>query len=303
MINSFDSLLSAVLSTWSPTLAVAAAEDEYVLRALRRALDLGICSAILVGDRAKIEELARQNSIALKGFSFIDVPDKAEACHEAVLLAKTGRAHAVMKGLVDTSVFLRAVLDKENGIRNAPLLSHVGVFEIPDFDRMILLSDAALNMYPDVNQKESILENAAVVAAALEIENPIAACVCAIEKLNPKMQPTVDAAELQSRSRARLIKGCRVIGPLALDNALFVEAAGHKGITDPLAGRANILLVPNIETGNVLYKSFAYVAKAKNAGVLIGAEVPVVLTSRSDHEDTKVNSIALAIKIALSGRA
>lgn len=302
MITSFDSLLSQALSKFKPTIAVAAAEDEYVLRALSKAVDMGICSAILVGDGEKLEQIAKDEGIKIADFQVVSVCDKAEACATAVSLVRTGEAQAVMKGLVDTSVFLRAVLDKETGIRSASVLSHVGVFEVPNFDRLLLISDAALNMYPDVEQKQSILENTVVVANALEIDDPIAACVCAIEKLNPKMQPTVDAAELVMRNKAGQIKGCRVTGPLALDNALFVDAAVHKGITDPLAGKADILLMPNIETGNVLYKSLAYLAKARNAGVLIGAQAPVVLTSRSDHEDTKINSIALAIRIALSGR-
>lgn len=302
MINSFDSLLDAVLSTWSPTISVAAAEDEYVLGALRKAVDIGVCSAIIVGSRSEIERISFEKGISLDGFTIIDVPDKAEACKHAVLLAKEGKTQVVMKGLVDTSVYLRAVLDKEAGIREAPMLSHVSVFEAPTYENLITVSDVALNMYPDVDQKQTIIENSLVVARALEIENPIVACVCAIEKLNPKMPPTVDATELQRRNAEGIISGCQVTGPLALDNALFREAAQHKGITDPLAGRANILLMPNIETGNVLYKSLVHLAKARNAGVVVGAKVPVILTSRSDLEDTKINSIALAIKIALMER-
>lgn len=302
MITGFNQLLSSSLDGFIPKIAVAAAEDEYVLRAIDSACKRGICSAILVGQAQAVSDIAKTEGIDLSCYEVVNAADKQQACQMAVALVKQGRAQAVMKGLVDTSVFLRAVLDKENGIKSAPVLSHVGVFELKGFDRLIMMSDAALNMYPDVNQKQSIIENATVVANALGVDNPIVACVCAIEKLNPKMPPTVDAAELVNRNRAGLLKGCRVVGPLALDNALFVEAALHKGIEDPLAGRADILLVPNIESGNVLYKSLAYVGGARNAGVLIGAKAPVVLTSRSDHEDTKINSIALAIKIALNQR-
>ncbi|MDO4565162.1 MAG: phosphate acyltransferase [Clostridia bacterium] len=303
MINSFDSLIRDAVSQQPPTLAVAAAADSYVLRAIRKAVDMRLAGAVLVGDRNEILRLCEAEGISLDGLWIEHAPDKEQACKLAVALVRERRAQVVMKGLVDTSVFLRAILDKENGIRRAPLLSHVAAFEVAGFDRLLLLSDAALNMYPNVDQKQGILENAAEVAKALGVENPIAACVCAIEKVNEKMQPTLDAAELVRRWREGLISNLRVTGPLALDNALFEALALHKGITDPLAGRADILLMPNIEAGNVLYKSLAYIAKARNAGVLIGAGAPVVLTSRSDHEDTKINSIALAIKIALYERS
>ncbi|MDO4543646.1 MAG: bifunctional enoyl-CoA hydratase/phosphate acetyltransferase [Clostridia bacterium] len=303
MITDFNSLQKDLPLFDKPTLAVAAAQDAYVLSAIRSAVNKNMAKAILIGSKAEIESIAEKENISLDGIEIVDVSDKAAACAAAVSLVRQGRAQAVMKGLVDTSVFLRAVLDKENGIRKAPLLSHVGVFELPSFDRLITVTDAALNMYPNADQKQSILENAREVQNALGVSNPIAACVCAIEKFNEKMPPTVDASELVRRNREGLIKGMRIIGPLALDNALFVECAEHKGITDPLAGRADILLMPNIESGNVLYKSLAYIAGARNAGVLVGAGAPVVLTSRSDHEDTKLNSIALAMRLALYQRS
>jgi phosphate butyryltransferase len=203
-----------------------------------------------------------------------------------------------MKGLVSTATMLREVVNRETGLRESALLSYVGVFELPGFDRLIYLTDPAMNMYPDVAAKKNIIENAVQVANVLGNDMPIVGCLCAIETVNPKMPCTLEAAELVRMNREGEISGCIVTGPLALDNCLYREAALHKGIKDPNAGNADILLVSAIETGNALYKSFSLVAKASSAGVLVGAAAPVILTSRNDSEDTKLNSIALAMRIA-----
>ena len=298
----FEDLLASVKGTWKPVVAVAVAQDDPVLSAIRRAYDAGIADAILVGDEPEIIALAHKNGICLEGFSIVHESDKVEACRIAVSLIKEGRAQVLMKGLVDTAVILKAVLDKTTGIRASDILSHVGVFELDTFDRFLYVTDAAMNMYPDVMTKKAIIKNALTVANALGNHNPIVACLAAIEKVNPKMQATVDADELMRLNTSGELKGCFVVGPLALDNALSVEAAKHKGISDPCAGRADILLVPQIEAGNVLYKSFTILGHAKSAGIVIGASVPVIVTSRSDSDDTKFNSIALAIRMALCSR-
>lgn len=203
-----------------------------------------------------------------------------------------------MKGIVDTSIILKAVLDRDIGLRDAPVLSHVALFQVPGYDRLLYVTDAAMNIAPDVEAKKHIVSNAVKVAHALGNPNPIVACLCAVEKVNPKMPATLDAAALVEANASGLIPGCTVIGPLALDNAISPEAARHKGIEDPHAGDADILLVPNIETGNVFYKSMVFMAKSQNAGLIVGAKAPVIVTSRADSEQTKLNSIALALTVA-----
>ncbi len=293
MIQSLNALRSECAGG-ARTLAVAVAQDTEVLLAVEAARKLGLAKAILVGVENEIAALAAQHDVPLQEYQVIHVEDKTEACRTAVKLVRDGEADVLMKGLVDTSVILKAVLDKEIGLRDAPVLSHVAVFEVPGMDRLLYVTDAAMNIAPDVEAKKHIIGNAVKVAHALGNECPIVTALCAVEKVNPKMQATLDAAELAEAG----IPGCRVMGPLALDNAVSVEAAKHKGITDPDAGKSDILLVPAIETGNALYKSLVFLAKARNAGMIVGAKAPIVLTSRADSDDAKLNSIALALYVA-----
>ncbi len=303
MITSLESLRTAPADGKRSMLAVAVAQDAEVLLAVDAAYKLGIAGAILVGNEAEVREIAQKRNICVDKYTIVDEPDKVEACRKAVKLVRDRQADVVMKGLVDTSIILKAVLDKEIGLRLSPVLSHVAVFEVPGYDRLFYLTDAAMNIAPDLEAKKHILKNAVTVAHALGNENPIACALCAVEKVNPKMQATLDAAALVEANQAGEITGCTVMGPLALDNAISVEAAHHKGITDPNAGKADILLVPAIEVGNVFYKSMVFMAKAKNAGVIVGAKAPVVLTSRADSDETKLNSIALALKIAAATKS
>ena len=302
MIRSLETLRTSLGEHCRSKLAVAVAQDAEVLLAVDAAYRLGIASAILVGDEAEIRAIADKLNISLDHYQIVHESDKVEACRKAVKLVRDQEADVVMKGIVDTSIILKAVLDKEIGLRMSPVLSHVAVFEVPGYDRLFYLTDAAMNIAPDLEAKKHILRNAVQVAHALGNENPIAACLCAVEKVNPKMQATLDAAALVEANQNGEIEGCTVIGPLALDNAISVEAAHHKGITDPNAGHADILLVPAIEVGNVFYKSMVFMARAKNAGVIVGAKAPVVLTSRADSDETKLNSIALALQIAAASR-
>lgn len=298
MIHSLEQLRSPVANRRPSRIAVAVAQDAEVLLAVDGARRLKLATATLVGEEREIRAIAEKLNIDLSAYEIIPESDKVEACRKAVKLVRSKQADVVMKGLVDTSIILKAVLDKEIGLRQSPVLSHVAVFEVPGFDRLFYLTDAAMNIAPDLETKKHILRNAVTVAHALGNDNPIAAALCAVEKVNPKMQATLDAAALVEANRTGEIGGCTVIGPLALDNAISVEAAHHKGITDPNAGKADILLVPAIEVGNVFYKSMVFMARAKNAGVIVGAKAPVVLTSRADSDETKLNSIALALRIA-----
>ncbi len=302
MITSLEALRQVDPNSKRSLLAVAVAQDAEVLLAVDGAYNLGIAGAILVGDEAEIRAIAEKLSIDMDRYTVINEPDKVEACRKAVKLVRDGEANVVMKGLVDTSIILKAVLDKEIGLRESPVLSHVAVFEVPGYDRLFYLTDAAMNIAPDLEAKKHILRNSIKVAHALGNDNPIACALCAVEKVNPKMQATLDAAALVEANRAGEIDGCTVIGPLALDNAISPEAAKHKGITDPNAGKADILLVPAIEVGNVFYKSMVFMARAKNAGMIVGAKAPIVLTSRADSDETKLNSIALALKVAAANQ-
>ena len=279
-------------------LAVAVAQDTEVLLAVEAARKLGFAKAVLVGAETEIQALAQELQIPLSEYTIVNEEDKIQACRTAVKLVHDGKADVLMKGLVDTSVILKAVLDKEIGLRESPVLSHVAVFETEGMDRLLYVTDAAMNIAPDLDAKKYIVQNAVKVAHALGNDCPIVAALCAVEKLNPKMPATVDAAALVEAN----LPGCRVIGPVALDNAISVEAAHHKGITDPDAGRADILLVPAIETGNVLYKAMVFLTKARNAGMIVGAKAPIVLTSRADSDEAKLNSIALALYVAANSK-
>lgn len=298
MSRNFNDLLLKLKSISTKKVAVAVAQDEPVLEAIKEAKSKGIADAILVGNEKEIQEIAQKIDMDLSQFEIIHEADIKKAVLLAVELVSGGKADMVMKGLVDTATFLRSVLNKEIGLRTGNLMSHVAVFEIEGIDRLILLTDAAFNTYPDLKAKVQIINNSVMVAKACGIDNPKVAPICAVEVVNPDMPATVDAALLSKMSDRGQIKGCIVDGPLALDNAWSEEAAHHKGVTGPVAGKADILLLPNIESANVMYKTLTYTAKTRNGGILVGTSAPVILTSRADSFETKVNSIALAALVA-----
>ncbi|WP_231881728.1 phosphate butyryltransferase [Anaerosporomusa subterranea] len=303
MIKKFEEIIKTAQVKGPKTIAVAVAQDLEVLLAVKNAKELGIADAILVGDSAAIRRIAQENQLAIESFRLVDVKDNVEACRTAVKLVAEDEAQVVMKGLIDTSVLLKAVLDKEFGLRTENVLSHVAVADVGDYDRLFYISDAAMNIAPDLADKKQIIENVVRVANALGNANPKVACVCAVEKVNPKMQATLDATELVKMNQAGELTGCVVAGPFALDNAVSIEAAKHKGITDPVAGNADILLMPSIEAGNMLYKSIVFFAKGKIAGIVVGAKAPIVLTSRADSDIAKLNSIAIGILLASKNEA
>ncbi len=298
MVKNFDEVLKKVKSLETKTVAVAVAQDEPVLQAIMEAKNQGIANAILVGDENKIKEVAASINMDLSQFEIVHEANIAKAALKAVELVSSGKADMVMKGLVDTANFLRAVLNKEVGLRSGRLMSHVAVFEIAGIDRLIFLTDAAFNMYPELKDKVDIINNSVKMAHAIGIECPKVAPICAVEVVNPSMPATLDAAMLSKMSDRGQIKGCIVDGPLALDNALSEEAAKHKNVGGPVAGKADIMVLPNIEAGNVMYKTLTYTSNSKNGGLLVGTTAPVILTSRSDSFETKMNSIALAALVA-----
>lgn len=298
MIKNFKEVMEIARQRGPKVISVACAQDQEVLLAVNAAKKEGIADAILVGDQEQITSIAKELKIDVNQFEIIDIKDLAEASLKAVELVSSGRAHMVMKGLVDTSIILKAVLNQEVGLRTGNVLSHVAVFDVAGYDRLFLVTDAAMNIDPDLPTKKQIIENAVEVAKALDIEIPKVGVICAKEKPNPKMPDTMDAQALEEMNQKGEITGCVVGGPFALDNAISVEAAKHKGIDHPVAGYADILLAPDIEAGNVLYKSMVFFAKAKNAGVIVGAKAPVVLTSRADSDEAKLYSIALGVLCA-----
>lgn len=297
MIN-FAEIMQTARQKGPKTIAVAAAQDLEVLLAVKNARDLGLAEAILVGDASRIRQIAQANQLDLTGVVIIDQADAVQACRTAVQLVSEGKAQILMKGLVDTAVILKAVLDKEIGLRTENVLSHVAVAEIAGYDRLFYITDAAMNIEPDLITKKQIIENSIQVANALGNDHPKIACICAVEKVNAKMKATVDAAALVKMNESGELGGCLVAGPLALDNAVSLEAAQHKGITNPVAGNADILVMPFIEPGNMLYKSIVFFAKGKLAGIVVGAKAPIVLTSRADSDEAKLNSIAIGVLMA-----
>lgn len=295
MIKNFDELLNLAIEKGPKKVAVACAQDDDALKAIKEAYEKKIIKGILVGDTNKIKEISNEIGLDLSDFELIHIEDMAEASLKAVELVSTGKADLVMKGLVDTSIILKAVLNKEVGLRTGNALSHVAVFDVPTYHKILTVTDAAMNIAPDLNTKKQIIENALFVTRALEIEEANVGVICAKEKVTPSMPATVDAGELVKMYEAGEIKGCKVGGPFALDNAVSKEAAAIKGIKDPMAGDVDILLCPNIESGNVLYKALNFLSNAKSAGIIVGAKAPIVLTSRADSDESKLNSIALGV--------
>ena len=298
-MNNFDSLLEKVKSCSTKKLAVAVAQYDAVLEAVQAAKERDIADAILVGDEDKIREIAASINMDLSGFEIIDVKDTTEAAHTAVKLVHDGKADMYMKGLIDTKGFLKSVLDKEVGLRTGKPLSHVALFEIEGYEKMFFLSDVAFIPYPSLEDKVGIINNTVEVAHACGIECPKVAPIAAVEVVNPKMPVTVEAAELTKMNDEGKITGCIVDGPLSMDLAIDPEAAKHKGATGrKIVGDADVILFPDIHAGNITYKTLVHTAKVKNGCILTGTKAPVILTSRSDTFETKVNSIALAAVVA-----
>ncbi|MDA1760121.1 phosphate butyryltransferase [Bacillus cereus] len=281
------------------TVAVAVAEDHEVIEAVAKAIKLQLAQFRLYGNQEKIMGMLQEHGLQTsEHVEVIAVMSSAEAAELSVKAVRNGEADVLMKGNIPTANILKAVLNKEWGLRKGSVLSHVAAFEVPNYDRLIFVTDAAMNIAPDVTQKAAIIQNTVEVARAIGIELPKVAPIAAVEVVNPAMQATIDAAMLTQMNRRGQIKDCIVDGPLALDNAVSQIAAEHKGIVSDVAGKADILLVPTIEAGNVLYKSLVYFADAKVGAMIAGAKAPIVLTSRADSAETKVYSLALAVATA-----
>ncbi|MDT8902329.1 phosphate butyryltransferase [Anaeroselena agilis] len=295
MIRKFDELLAAARSLPPRRVAVAAAHDDAVLAAVRDAREQGIAEFVLVGDQARLSSLAGTVGVNLADVEVIHEPDVRQAARRAAAMVGSGQADMLMKGLIGTGDFLRALLDKEAGLRTGSLLSHVFVLELAGWDRLLFLTDAAMNVSPSLADKAVIIGNAVALAGSLGVDPVRVAVLAAVETVEDGMPATLEAAALAKMAERGQIKGAIVDGPLALDNAISEEAARHKGIVSPVAGRADVLVVPDIEAGNMLGKSMVYFARARIAGLLMGAAKPVVVTSRADSAESKMLSIALGV--------
>ena len=286
-----------------PRIIAAAAEEEAVLAALAAAEKTGLAQPVLLGERNKIGEIAEKTGINIAGWKLIEENNPAAAAVRAVELIRDGEAELIMKGLVPSAVFLKAVLRREYGLNRGNLVSHGAVIENQNYHKLLIITDCALNIAPNLAEKAAILRNAVDLAHGLGIALPKAAVLAALETVNAERMPcTADAAIMTQMQKRGQISGCIADGPLALDTAVNASSAKTKNIESPVAGDADILLVPDIEAGNILYKSLTCLCGAKIAGILLGTRTPVIMTSRADSVQTKTASIALAIMTWLENR-
>lgn len=299
MSKSFGDLVEQVTKCEKKTVSVCCAQDDAVLEAVRAAKEKGIVDAILVGDEAKIREIAASINMDLSDYKIINEPDDIQAALKAVELVNNNKADMYMKGLIDTKHFLKSVLDKEVGLRTGKPLSHVCVFDLPEVDHLLFLTDVAFIPYPTLDDKVNIINNTVEICEACGVKNPKVAPLAAVEVVNPKMPVTVEADELTKMNEAGEIKNCIVDGPLSFDLATCPEAAKHKGAEGrKIVGDADILLFPDIHAGNITYKALVHNTKVVNGNLITGTAAPVILTSRSDTFEVKMNSLVLGAVVA-----
>jgi phosphate butyryltransferase len=295
MITTLDQIVERVKGKTTKRLAVAVAEDPHTIEAVGRAVKEKLVHATLTGDEKAIKKVADEAKVDPKTFEIVHEPDKAKALALAIAKVRAGEADFLMKGLLDSSLYIRGIIDKEKGLLPpGQLLSHVTVIQAPAWKKLIVCGDVAVIPAPDLEAKIAILNYAIDVAHKLEIEKPKAVLLSAVEKVNPKLPSTTESAIIAKMADRGQIKGAIVDGPLALDVAFSEESARIKGLVSPVAGDADILVFPSIEAGNIFFKACTYLAKAELGAVVVGATCPCVLTSRGDSEDTKFYSIALA---------
>ena len=292
MYQNFDEIIEAARARGPRTVSVAVAQDLDVLLALKAARDEGLIKAVLVGEAKEIEPLAAK--AGLTGAQIVDEPDQDEAALKAADLVRQGRAQILMKGLINSSNFLRAVLNKERGLRKSKLLCHLGVFEVPGAPRLMFHSDGGMNVAPDLEAKKDILINVLDAMKNMGFDQPNVAVLSHNEQVNEKMPSTTDAAGLVKMAAEGLLPPCVIEGPMAMDVAASSDAAKHKKIDSRISGQVDVFLMPNIESGNLVGKTLIYYARAKFAGLILGASHPVVMASRSDTPAAKLCSIALA---------
>lgn len=297
-LQTFDQLLSSAEKNSACRLAIAAAHDAEVLLSVEQAQKRGIATATLVGDAPAIKAIASERNLTLAGAEIVHETDTTLAARRVVALAREGRADIVVKGQLKTTELLAEVLDRHTGVRDKKLLTHVGLFEIPGYDRLIYLSDSGVVMYPNIWQKLEIVRNAVDVAHQLGLAEPKVAILAAFEIVHPKSAASVDALALARMAQEGWIKGAAVDGPLAMDVAISSESARIKGVNRTVAGRADVLIVPSVPTGNIAAKGMMYFGGARMSAVVVGARVPIIINSRADDAETRLLSVALAAVLA-----
>lgn len=291
MVKQLSQLIELAKAKDSVTVAVAQAADKEVLEAVVNAQKEGIAKALLTGDVAKISTILTEMGENPSDFTIIQADSDEECAFKAVEQIRLGNANILMKGLLSTGTFMKAVINRDTGLRTGKTISHTMFYEAPSYGKLLCLTDGGMNTFPDLPKKADILENAIEVVKKLGIEKPTVACVCGAENVDPKVQSTLDADELSKMER---FNDAIVYGPVGLDLAISKEAVHHKGYKNENAGYADILLVPTYEVGNGIGKAMTYFAGAKSAGIVVGAKAPIVLVSRSDNAEAKLLSIALA---------
>jgi phosphate acetyltransferase len=300
--ENFQRLIAAVQALPTIPTAVAHPCDESSLAGALDAAKLGIIAPILVGPRQRILAAASAAKLDVSPYEIVDVEHSHAAAEKAVALVREGRAEMLMKGSLSTDELLGAVVRRETGLRTARRLSHCFILDAPNHPKLLIITDAAINIFPTLEDKVDIVQNAIDLAHALQIENPYVAILSAMETVNPKLQSTIEAAALCKMADRGQITGGVLDGPLALDNAISPEAAQIKKITGPVAGHADILVVPDLEAGNMLAKSLSFLANADSAGLVLGARVPITLTSRADSVESRLASCAVAAVVAARRR-
>lgn len=294
VLKTLDDLKRLVEGGPRKKLVLAAAQDQQAMGAVVRAWKENIIEPILIGDKEGIQNICATNNYDITDLRIIHEPEIDKSVEMAVRMVSSKQADILMKGKVGTSTLLRCVLNKEWGLRTGNLLSHFALFEVETYHKVIAVTDVAMNIAPNLKDKIAIVNNSVTCLNRLGYSMPKVAVLGAVEMVNENMEATLDAALLSKMNQRDQIKNCIIDGPLAFDNAISLESAKHKGIRSEVAGDTDLLLMPDIEVGNVLYKSLVFFAKAKVASIILGAMVPIVLTSRSDSEQAKFDSILLA---------
>ena len=274
-------------------LVIAVGQDENSLEAAYTAHKNGVIELICTGDKEEILKIAKSVNLDFSGIEIIDEKNKGKAVELAVRLINEGKANILMKGNVSTSVLLKGALNKEWGLRSGKLLSHFSLFEVESYHKLLAVTDVAMNIAPDLSEKAGIIDNAVKYMSRIGIKNPKVAVVSAVESVKEAMPSTIDAAILSKMAERGQIKNCVIDGPLAMDNAISKESAEHKGIESEVAGDADLLIMPSIEAGNILYKTLGFLTNSKLAAVILGAKAPIVLTSRADSEEKEEDDSAV----------
>ena len=294
MLTNLDSLVKRASTEKVKTMVVVHADDPFVMDAVCHAISLGMVTTILIGDQAKIKALLSSNNTTY-GYEIIHETDDDQSVRIAMDLINQGKADILMKGLLDTKVLLKGVVNSEFGIKKYKLLSHVGIVSFPHLNRILFATDGAMNIQPTVEQKIDLIGNAVHLAKMLGYQKPLVGLVSAVEKVNPKIASTVEADAIKAYYAEHPSDDFVVDGPFAIDNLVSMDSVIHKGLKGDVPGKADILVFPNLDAGNIFYKTSVFLGLAKAAGIVIGAKVPIVLTSRADDSQTKLNSIALAV--------